>query len=246
LPALLCVLAWGCPIRVNVPINRFDSPETRGRFGKVHGDFGVQGTSKLTVVPDYTASPPVTNSRSFTDTSGGVRLAFGMGLMRRMDLDVKLPLPGPGTIQLKYQLLGAPESEAARGNTSLAITAAVGSEVTSGGNARSDGTYSSQDTYDHRGSYFDVAAILGRRLFDSVMVYGGPFRTAVGYDGTIDQAGGQKYSYSGATLQRGVNLGLQVAHRRAVVRLESALSLATDGSARRSGFTGGFVLGYRW
>ena len=179
-------LLSGCstgPVNIALSMNRLDSPEANGKLfaGRVHG--GHRSEHKITLTPDYgifliNSSKPDINSVSQWGMGGG------LGLLDRLDGDVKLEADTPAIVQLKYQLFGATRREAPKSGFSAAVTAGYGHESQGASGETFLGTQ--RGTYSLKGSLYDFSLILGYRFNEETLLYGGPAATFVEYQG--DQA----------------------------------------------------------
>ena len=79
----------GCAVTVDVPANRFDSPETLGKQWrvKVQGDYG--GSNSVELTPLLSSSVPNTASPKF-ETTRFVRASGGVELFQNFDAELVL------------------------------------------------------------------------------------------------------------------------------------------------------------
>ena len=244
---LILFLFTGCAISTTQYANRFDTPEATGRSFEGHLGGGLEGGNQLTIVPDVTASPPDTTP-SWGRADNIFNLGAGMGILPRLDADLKLAGNSPLLAQLKYQILGDTMLDADEGNLSLAVTAGVasGSNSSTGGSTFGGLTYN----YQMSETFYDFAAILGYRFTAAALLYGGPFFTTHSYSVTLTQTQNGTTSIfpiSSSFNQRGANLGFRVNASRAYFMLEGAWASATTAASNTSSaFYGGVVGGFRW
>jgi hypothetical protein len=89
---------------------------------------------------------------------------------------------------LKYQLLGEPLEKSRKGNFSFALATAYGaSKVDDSGSVSLFNDSTLQWTSSNEYRINDVAAIMGYRLIDILLIYGGPFFSHYRIDGNFTQ-----------------------------------------------------------
>jgi hypothetical protein len=243
--ALLLVFS-GCAVTLNLPVNRFDSPETRGELGRGHVEAAIEGAHELTIIPDVTGNPAQVNARTL-ERATGLRMGGELGLLDRLDVALKARSNTPMELEAKFQALGDPEKSAKEGNVALALSAAggAGSSTKTG----SDGFNGISGTAETDFTTAEFAAIGGYRPADSLLIYGGPFHALAHYSGTLTQTGTStpRLLYSGTARQTGANAGLQWDGPRFSLKGEIAWSVATaDASAKQVGFFSGILFALRW
>ncbi len=246
---VLAIALPGCSsIEMKMPANRFDSPEASGKTFKGHVDpVTIQGANHLTIVNDYTRVPPVTDSPQLSRSEVNYQFGAGMGLIDRLDMDVKIPASGPALIGLKYQLLGDTAAEAKPENISLAVTAAAGYGGDSGDSKQLLGNVASQFTMQEWS--FDTAVIAGFRTMPWMLIFGGPFYTTYSVSGDITQpAGGStNFHFAGIGNQLGLSGGAEFELKH--ILLKSSVSVAHANYNNANPITsvyGGFLFGIRW
>lgn len=210
-----------CVILFNHPVNRFDSPEALGERWKAHFDAGLGGSNSVILTPNTDTTPVSSVSPSFERDDALTRLQFGLGILERLDFDIKGSLSSkePVIVQAKYQLLGEPRAHAADGNFALAVTAGLGLMRGSGSG---ESTSTSPTRYDLHGSGVDAALIAGYRFNSAVSIYGGGFFTAFGYSGSQTLSTGTVSPFDGSSQQLGGNLGVDFGFERVRFKLEGA------------------------
>src|SRR5688500_3581837 len=155
----LALLLSSCSVMVKTPLNRFESPETRGKSGGVDGYLGYQGRNEIELTPSVSRrAPDLTHPSS--ETPGHRLMAnASVGLAERFDMSLTLPEARLGA---KYQLLGNPHESAEAGNIPLSIStsiAAVSEEETAYG------------TIKLKELVYDLALISGYRINAHWMIY---------------------------------------------------------------------------
>lgn len=234
-------LAAGCGINTHLPASRLETPETYGKALAFGVDLGIQGSNSLGLTSDYTLSPVDTEMPSYSRSHGDVKLGVGVGVAERFDLAVKTAWDSPFQLQGKYQLLGEPRRTAKEGNSSLAVTAAIGNH-TQGGS--SDDSFSGgDDSYEMTAYMADGSVIAGYRFTDTGLVFGGPFLQQYWISGAQVLDGSPEIAYDLDAHQYGVNIGVSfMLARRFELMLEAvfAESRANDSDVR-SGFLGGHL-----
>jgi hypothetical protein len=221
---LIALLCTGCqykePVLLGIPLNRFESPEPGARF-VVTG--GLSGEHYLVLTEDQRSAPPDPATArtgncpdSDADLFGGEECGL-LGLLRAVSHCL---LGG----QAKWFVFGPQPGTAQPGDTSLALTAAYGQ----GSQDLGDSPRTEIDR-----SLRDAALILGRRLNEAALLYGGAYYSAHRYDGRHTRTeeteggddgglldpilgGGQSGGsaevtrpFAGRLTARGINLGLR-------------------------------------
>lgn len=214
----LALFAAGCSsLHAELPNSRFESPESTGR----HFAFNVNmtNTTNDTITPDASARPPDFSKPTLDDDSL-IGLAAALGVADNLDIGLKTELgPSPTMLQLKFQIFGKPSREAKAGDVSLAVTGAYGGGKNTKAGDQS-GTFG-PGGHNWSGSVeeetTDVALIVGRRLSDNVLLYGGAFYTNFKINSSIDQKASDdgtspaaSYSSSVTAYQTGADLGFQL------------------------------------
>jgi hypothetical protein len=234
---VVVMLAAGCGINAHLPASRLETPETYGRPLAFGVDLGVQGSNSLSLTSDYTISPVDTDEPTYT-RSTGVKIGASVGLAERFDLALKTAWDSPLLLQGKYQLLGDPQGTAKQGNSSLAVTAAIGNHNQGG---ESDDTFSGgDDAYSMNAYMADASVIAGYRFSDNGLVFGGPFVQQYWISGTHTLDGAPEVAYDLDAQQYGVNLAIAFTINRIFQLTVEAVfveSRASDADVR-SGFLG--------
>lgn len=229
----------GCAITLNVPVNRFESPESSGS-GQIFLEGGIQGASKAIIVSNTTASPPDVNSPAFERTSAGT-VGVGVGILERVDLSVRGQVNTPSLLKAKLQLLGSSSSRAARGTFSLAVSAGIGM----GNKSQQDADVFTPVTAVSDVDFitYDAAVIAGYRLSPSVLLYGSGYRTRISVDGKVTQISPSTIArFNGSAIQDGATLGLEMRTAYMSVMLEMGYGSARYQSASDDGvFFGALV-----
>ncbi len=242
----------GCAITMNLHTNRFQTPEAAGKPGAGYADFfGLEGANELVVVPDSTfPNPDVTHPR-FNRNARYYYMGGGIGVMDRMNIEIRNPLSDTGMLNAKYQILGDPRLSAKEGNFSLAAVggffyAAPSEEARStlyGINAKTDREILSGD----------FALIAGYRIADTFLIYGGTAYTLHSYTGKVEQKNSAgtitNYSFTGNANQVVFNLGLEWTLSHCLLRVEQAVGIARatqTAEARASSASTGVSAGFYW
>ena len=212
--ALFTSVLSSCAVTLNLPTSRFDSPEAKGEPGKFRLDMlALEGNESLILTQDYTAQGPNFDNPAIERAGLSYRAAVGFSVLERADIDLKFHWNSPLMLQAKYQILGEPKTRASEGNVSLSWSLAAGrsSDQRSGSSLFERTTAVLMST---RYTVYDTGAILGYRISDATVAYGGPFysyysiegeRTLKPYKGTSTVE-----SFSGSPRVAGVNLGVEV------------------------------------
>ena len=118
--AFLLFSSCALPIHSRTVANRFDSPEASGGLTKGHAEGGVEGGEDYYITADATQVPVNLSNPYFQRSDWDAFLSGGLGVMDRMDVDVKIHFNSDSVIQAKYQFLGDTRIHAKEGNFSLA------------------------------------------------------------------------------------------------------------------------------
>jgi hypothetical protein len=240
------VLGAGCGINAHLPAGRLDTPETYGRTLAVGVDLGIQGSNALSLTPDYTITPVDTDEPSYSRSAGDVKVGASVGLAERFDLGLETAWDSPLMLQGKYQVLGEPQRTARQGNSSLAVTAAIGNHNQSGSSTGLTG--GDYDAYRMTVNMVDLAAIAGYRFADTALLFGGPFVQTYWISGTHTLDDGPEVAYDLGAYQYGANVAIAFrVSKNLQLALEAvfAASRANDGHVT-SGFLGGHLAAFRF
>lgn len=203
----------GCAITVNLPVNRFETPESQGER-TIDLEAGVQGAHKLVLVPNSTATGvPQLDAPFFQHVGSTAMGGVGIGLVNGVDISVRGQVNTPSLLKVKVQLLGPPAAEPRPGAFSLAVSGGFGfgrkTEVDE--DPFSSITAESQTTF----NTYDASLIAGVRLSRSTLLYSSVYRTLITVDGDIRQTGPSipmfiDYAYGKTARQTGGTLGIEV------------------------------------
>ena len=228
---LILILALsGCAISVNIPINRFDSPETTGKLGRVEVAGSGGAEDEITLTSDYTVTPPNTTN-PYLVVGTFARVLGGVGLLESLDVEVR----NFDELWAKWQIIGDPRLTAQAGNFALAVTGGAGYGQTTSTNSslfNPNVTGSLSETQD----WVDGAIVLGYRFAPIFLVYGGPFARATYYNGNwsltpVSGSSAQPSSgtYSGSVTTTGGNLGVELGTALFQARIEAAYANESAG-----------------
>ncbi|MEO8199145.1 MAG: hypothetical protein ABI679_01365 [Gemmatimonadota bacterium] len=201
-------LLSGCAITLNLPANRFESPETQGSQG-LYLEAGVSGANKVVLVPSISASPPDVNSPAIVHENSGAAFGGGVGIVPRLDLGVHFNGNAPTVFRAKYQFIGSGRSTTHAGIFSLAVSAGIGA-------SKRDDSYrdtfsSTQGASTTKFITYDGSIIAGYRFSSSMLLYGSVFYTTTDVDGTITQTPTNNVAqFRGDARQKGANLGIEL------------------------------------
>jgi hypothetical protein len=169
-------------LRINLPSSRFESPESNGESKQVEFGFGVGSTHTVTITPDAASRPPALNQSSIISGTDVTALA-SIGLSHFLDVQIRTDF-GTNELLLKAQLVGDSVLAAVKNNFSVATTLGIeGSSTSAQGNqATLFGPANASWTANAFVFAIDYAVILGYRVNDYILFFGGPFITI--YDST--------------------------------------------------------------
>ncbi|OUR98630.1 hypothetical protein A9Q84_04225 [Halobacteriovorax marinus] len=175
--SLLLLTSCATDIDYHVPLNRFDSPETKGKFLK--GETGLNfGSSHKIVTAEVveTIFPSIFDATVDKDTeisrSHHLNSSVALGLLERLDFSFQNYGDGPNVVGLKFQFLGKPEIETKsgfKGALKLSYGAMDEEEGTLTVNLAGSGTrtYSGDIDVD----VYEASLILGYRINPYVITY---------------------------------------------------------------------------
>ncbi|MEW6056388.1 MAG: hypothetical protein AB1540_07220 [Bdellovibrionota bacterium] len=234
-------------VRVDMPANRFESPETNGALLKGHIEpAALQGINEVVLVEDYTRRPPRNDTPEFSESDYAYRFSAGIGVLERLDVDLRVHEESPTMLGVKYQFLGEPRAKEVSSDFKLAVSAGAGAGNRKG--SSTDTLFTQSGQYDVDFLAFDLAVILGYRLTPAILFYGGPFAYWLDADGEIAQpaAGGTTYPLDGSGREFGTNLGVQFDLGPLLIKLEEAWAMAQFGVHKRAHYHTGLLLGFQW
>lgn len=245
--AALAFIAFlsGCAVTVDVPANRFDSPETLGKRWrvKVQGDYG--GENSVVLTPYLSSAQPNTKDPQFLPTRF-VRVGGGVEFFDNFDVELRSLLD----LHVKYQLLGDPRLTAKQGNFALAVTGTLGT----GGSKDSYSPLFGSTTVrsEQNEVFFDGAIIAGYRVADPVLLYAGPFARYTDFHGTFETtdastgASSGVSKYSGNVVTTGANLGAEVGTPLFQLKGEVAYANVKSGSLNTGRAYAGISLAFQF
>lgn len=234
----LVLILSGCAITVNIPVNRFDSPETTGKLGRVKVAASGGGTDEVTLTPDYTATPPNTTS-PYLDTGVFARVTGGVGLLDNLDVELR----NFSEFWAKYEIFGDSRLNAQAGNFALAVT--VGAGYGQNSSTNSNTIRNLQGNVSQSEYWGDAALVLGYRLSPMFLFYGGPFARSTRYSGSYTLTPGTfasdgsftasgptpaATSFSGNVTSTGGNLGVELGSTLYQIRIEAAYANENSGT----------------
>lgn len=176
LTSLLLIASCATDIDYHVPLTRFDSPETKGKF--LAGDVGINwGVSHKVQTAEVAESlfpsifDPSVDNETATEKKSHGSLNASLGLLERVDFDFENYGDGPAMYGVKFQFLGSSEMSKSKG-----IKASIKASI--GGMDQDEGTLSVNTTSGTR-SYngnIDVDALdaslnVGYRFYPSFLMY---------------------------------------------------------------------------
>ena len=238
LSALL--LLPGCAITLNLPANRFESPEAQGGQS-LYFEGGVQGANQLVIVPLTTADPPRVDSPSFRRSSSSALLGAGIGLFSRLDLGVRIVAHAPTLLKVKYQILGPGRLKSEPRTFSLAVSGGIGTSRKS--QQDHDGFTSVDANSESQFLTYDGSLIGGYRSSRSMLLYGSVFSTTTEVDGSITVLPSSSVSsFRGDARQRGASLGLELKTGSLGLMMEAGYGAATYHSIEEDGMFFGILV----
>lgn len=260
-----CLILSGCgtgPIEIGMSQSRLDSPEAYGKLLAGRGHLGHRSTRQATLTNDY-GTTAVTSYSTDLNSVANWGVGLGLGVWDRIDFDLKVDSGTVPMTQLKFQVLGDTRPTAKEGNFSVSVSAGYGSdrERESGSNL----TLFSQPrsgSFDLDYKIYDAALILGYRIIDPLLVYGGVSRSWLSCSGkqTLFNASTSTFDIRGQ--QTLANLGVifyqtpkKIPEGQEpgwldqgvfFIQTEGALSWAQVGSSTRFQPNGSVNVGFTW
>lgn len=216
---LAVLFSTGCAIKVTMPVNRMEPPETSGK-SKIKINAGIGGSNVAVLTSDHTVTPPNTSNPTY-EKGSHFHFGVGYGVSDAFELQIR----SDRLVNLKVQLLGEPRSTAKAGNFSFALTAGAGYSDTSKTGSHISGSSATTKLSDY---ILDGAVILGYRFEPFLMVYGGGFVSRKNYSGT--HSSGSTLNFSGYAENVGGNAGLEVGSSSFQARIEGAYANMKSGS----------------
>lgn len=203
---LVTVFLGGCSHVLKVPTNRTSLPETNGA-GMAKVGLHYLGASKMenaTGLKDETVV-------AANDAKKGNVMLFQGALSPLPSLDLEYALGGhtPMYIGAKWQLFGDPVSQAKAGNFSFALRGgyAVGFYGATIPPEEINSNLERQERkYIYTGLYSNMEALIGYRILDFFMVYGGYFKNK--YAALVEFTQGIKDQLRSKGDQTGYHLGV--------------------------------------
>lgn len=234
LAPLCCLIFSNCAIKTRLPLNHLQSPETTGT--KASLDASLIGVATQVITSDKYATNPTSLGPYIAPPEYTGQLGFMKGVIERLDLGARYTIEGPLMVQAKYQWIGDSQVTAKAGNFSLATILGVGGSF-DGGDGTSFGTQAKHSIGIVAG---EINAVVGYRLADPLLLFGGPFFNINTAQGEITQNSLSTYRVDTRTTQYGVGIGLQVIPVRLVqIAIEAAYSSAQTGITNAPQFTVG-------
>ena len=267
LPVLL--LVTGCtsgPIQVNFPMNRLESPEAEGKLlsGRVHG--GHRSVENDNLTADYAVNPVGQSAPTFSSvaTRG---YGAGIGLLDRLDFNLKENADAPTLYELKFQIIGATTEDAHKGNFSVSITGGYGEQGDSGSANGGPITVADNGTinllgatagYQLTSKVYDFGVVAGLRPIEDLLFYAGVSETIIHYSGSQTLYTQQIVPFSGSAKQILGHVGTIYyidTHQKARVgsltiepylQGELAFAKIADGSTNGTNVNGALNFGIVW
>ncbi len=202
------ILFASCAIKVKVPANRFDSPETMGGHFRIKLNGGIGGTHSVLLTEDYLTKAPDTTNPTH-ERSTFLRLGGGLSILENLDVEIR----NFNQLLGKYQLAGDSRQRAQAGNFALSVTGTIGYQSSKEtGTPLSSGNKSI--TVKMTEVLLDAGLISGYRVADWLLLYGGPVVSRKQFWGTYQPTSTANVTtsseFSGGVMSFGGNLGLEL------------------------------------
>lgn len=179
------ILFQSCAIQKRIPLARFESPEINylenERNITISG--GIKANREITISNDTTSVNPILDppKNDFYRTIGG---SGKLAVLKNLELGLDLSLLTMPRAQAKVQLLGPSHKEAKKGDFSIALS---GGGWYQNDKNQSDDGLSRDSNYSVEYLNVELMSLLGYRLSDQILVYGGPSFNLFKWDGNLKQ-----------------------------------------------------------
>lgn len=243
---LMVPFLGACSAKIPISQDRFDIPEAVGAHNLTVSVGVAPQFYELELSPNYTTTMVNTTNPNILigpkTLSDSISIfAFDVGYGVNDNFEIGVSSSKLQAVYFKYQLVGKPQSQAKKGNFSLAII--VAPLFAMHGDVQSVTT-----SYDYSSAGVDLSALIGYRTADWVLVYGGSYFSKSHYAGTV--RGGPvipSYAYSGNYSTQGVTLGAHFnLNKRLYLSIERIWSQLHAGTSSYGNIFWGIRMGYRW
>jgi hypothetical protein len=233
---LSVLLASSCSVMVKTPLTRFDSPEARGKAGRIGGLLSYQGRNEVELTPSLLLAPPNLVNPSVEVPGHRLMASGSVGATERFDISLSLP---DARLGLKYQLLGDTHETSEAGNIPLAISTSIASA-----SQEDTGTATTTITYKLKELVYDAALISGFRINNLWLIYGGPFILWDDLKTTYRSNSSAASTDNTGTLKTyGANLGVEYTMGKGFFRVEYAGAKTKIGQTKAGRGTYGLAIG---
>ena len=236
---LLALITSSCSIMVKTPMNRFESPEARGKSAGISGFAAYQGRSEVELTNDFTTTPPSLSSPSVKAPGHRLMANGSIGLGERFDINITLPETRLGA---KFQILGDPLEKAEAGNIPLAINGGVSAV------SEKETRTSSSQSFEMKEIVMDLGLATGYRFNKDVLLYGGPFVLWDKLHSIYTPSAGTSVDARKTMRVYGVNVGVELGfgNSNGFARLEGAGTQTQLGGTKVGRATYGAAVGARF
>lgn len=183
--SLLLTMAGCSGISIQAPANRFITPESKGeKFLKGGITIGVHANDEIKIISNRFGTTPTANP--IIRDSVSTQLNGEITLIPRLDTYLNANFQSYNSVGLKLQILGSNSKEATAGNVSLAL----------GGGKLFSSVKEDEDEEDGTGVHikykakfdgYEYFALLGYRISERSLIYGGPWIARFDVDAGIDR-----------------------------------------------------------
>ncbi|MCB0347344.1 MAG: hypothetical protein KDD37_00840 [Bdellovibrionales bacterium] len=255
---LLSILLTACTsITIQVPANRFISPEAQGdSFLRGRVTLGGHGGSEIEVVESKFSDSPTTDPEITEDS--GAQIGIELNLIKSLDVYYIINYNSYDSLGLKYQILGDSVASAKAKSFSLAVGAGILTSTSASVITESDDTTSTEIETTIKFSGHEYFLLLGYRPSDNVLIYLGPWFTKFDTDVVVDKTDAgvttRTVDMEGEGDQKNILLGLQFGTDAFHTNLEAAYTkinykktTAPESIAKEvEDFVWGAAFSYRW
>ncbi len=203
----------------HMPMMKFDTSETTGNHilekSKVTGIVraGTGSSHKITLaeVVDPIIFNESVNENSTIDARAHISASAALGIIPKLDISYNMAVDSPSNFGVKFQFLGATESEAKKGWSGSLVGKVGGGEKDEGNvtSANSSGTQLRNYNAVLDFTTYEGNLIFGHRFNESIIAYLNSFYTYYEVEGSLTSSSFTDVNINGTSRQYGALLGLK-------------------------------------
>ncbi len=210
--SILLIVLSSCSVDVDyhVPITRFESPETNGKFlsGNASASFGLSQKVQLAEVSEdiiFNFAGPSVDNDSQWDNSAAFGAQLGLGILDRMDLVFRGNHDSPDTFGLKFQIFGSSRLEKKNGFKMSYVATYGTSENSDGTLVINSNNYSTNLAID----VIDQELIFGHRYNEELIFYLNTFYSYYDVEAKLSSTSVTDQNIKGKTRSFGALFGIE-------------------------------------